>query len=160
MRSSIDVHTPGRLLWYSFAYVYTLAVLSYSNCIACDVIMQNEHASVPPNLFNNQSKFNWKQLEKKAEIDRIRCVPVNDDYWTISVFVAALMHVNNEIINTRWMTQIGPARAMQHTYVKLVIVLYWLHHCKKKSNFVRKNSGLPSPITSSTLKFLKNLLAM
>lgn len=38
------------------------------------------------------------------------------------------MHINDEIINTRWMTQFGPARAMQHTHVKLIIVLYWLHH--------------------------------
>lgn len=61
---------PGRLLWYNFAVVYTFAVLSYSNCIACDVIMQNEQASVPPFLlyvlklqFENKNR----EREKKNE---------------------------------------------------------------------------------------------
>lgn len=38
------------------------------------------------------------------------------------------MHVDYEIVNAGWVPQFGPAGTVQHANVKLVVVLYRLHH--------------------------------
>lgn len=60
--------------------------------------------------------------------DILRYSPVHDNNWPISVFVAALMHIDYEIINARRMAQFRPTGTVQHANVKLIVVLYRLHH--------------------------------
>jgi len=63
--SSLDVHTPGRLLWYSFAYWYTFAVLQYSISMASEEMAQKVHAWAPPYL--KEGKMQQFEMTSKAQ---------------------------------------------------------------------------------------------
>lgn len=54
-------------------------------------------------------------------------VPVDNNDWSIAIFIAASVHIYNEIEYICDRRHFGPAGTMQHPHIQFVIVLYWLY---------------------------------
>lgn len=114
---------PGRLLWYSLAYMYTLAVWSYSSWWARVDTVHNVTASLPPYLkqYRDLSDYLFFEIQKLSHS------PIYNHNRSVLVVVATFVYFHKEIKQTRSVAQIRPVWIVQKSNVHFIIVLNWLN---------------------------------
>lgn len=92
--------------------------------MASDEMAQNVHAWAPPYLEGREREEDQLTIPVKRFTC---CSPVHNHNGSIAIVIAALVHIDNEVVDAIRIGHLRPAGAVQHLDAQLVIILYGLY---------------------------------